>query len=75
MASLGLTVEMMQRVMAAEGPVVSAVFVPAETGKPRAVEIDMTPRKRETNRLLGGSATFVGQVRRRTLVARWGTPW
>ena len=59
----GLTVETLQRVMAAEGPVVSVVHVPAETGKPRGLVVDMTPRLRETTRLLGGPATFVGQVR------------
>ena len=62
MAGLGLTVAMMQKVMAAEGPVVTAVVIPVETGKPRELQVDMTPRKRETNRILGGPATFVGQV-------------
>ena len=51
----GLTVETLQRVMAAEGPVVSVVHVPAETGKPRGLVVDMTPRLRETTRLLGGA--------------------
>jgi hypothetical protein len=56
-----LTVDMLKRVMAEDGPVVSLVQVPAETGVPREVEVDMTPRLRETTRLLGGSATFLGQ--------------
>jgi len=64
MAAAADMVGMLQRVMAMEGPVVKAVLIPAESGKPRQVQVDMTPRLKETNKLLGGSPTFVGQVRR-----------
>jgi len=63
MAAAADMVGMLQRVMAMEGPVVAAVLIPAESGKPRQVQVDMTPRLKETNKLLGGSPTFVGQVR------------
>ena len=55
-----MSAEMLSEMLSSEGPVVKAVVLRA-TGEAEELSFDSTPAKNEAAKILGGSATFVGQ--------------
>jgi hypothetical protein len=57
-----LSGEKISHILNSEGPIVSCVFVPADTGIAEEIKLDMTPKLATPGKQLGGSPTFAGTI-------------